>query len=206
MNKILNQGAWFPAVKLLAHICCAPDASYGVRALRERFDVTGFFYNPNIHPVEEFRKRALAALDLQGKDPFPLIMGNGGEAEWEEEVRGLEGEPERGRRCETCVRFRLRETARKAAELGIPAFGTVLTVSPKKDASMINRVGMEEGRVSGVRFVAADLKKRDGYLQSVRISRDLGIYRQRYCGCRYSLPGTPAAAPGGIIRAEKIVD
>jgi len=181
--------------KVLLHICCAPDASYGVRALGELFDVTGFFYNPNIHPEEEHRKRVQATLDLRDKAPFRLILGEGGEAGWEEEVRGLEGEPERGRRCEACVRFRLRETARKAAELGMPAFGTVLTVSPKKDAEMVNRVGAEVEKETGVRFVAADLKKKDGYLQSVRITRELGIYRQRYCGCRHSLPGGGPAAP-----------
>jgi epoxyqueuosine reductase len=175
--------------KVLVHICCAPDASYGVRALGELFDVTGYFYNPNIHPEEEHRKRAQATLDLQRKAPFRLIIGSGGEAEWEEAARGLEREPERGRRCETCIRFRLLETAGKAVELGIPCFGTVLTVSPKKDAAMVNRIGADVERVSGVRFVAADLKKKDGYLKSVRIARELGIYRQRYCGCRHSIPG-----------------
>jgi len=174
------------ATEVLVHICCAPDASYGVRALRERFDVAGFFYNPNIHPREEFRKRLLSAFDLQEKDPFPLLVGAGGEEAWEEAVRGMEGEPERGPRCEACVRLRLRETARKAVELGMPAFGTVLTVSPKKDAAMVNRVGREEGARSGIRFVEADLKKGDGYLKSVRASKELGLYRQRYCGCRYS--------------------
>ncbi len=175
-----------PDTEALVHVCCAPDAAYGVRALRERFDVTGFFYNPNIHPREEFRKRLLSALDLQEKDPFPLVVGSGGDEAWEKAVRGLEDEPERGRRCEACVRLRLRETARKAVEFGMPAFGTVLTVSPKKDAAMVNRVGREEGDRAGVRFVAADMKKGDGYLKSVRISREMGLYRQRYCGCRYS--------------------
>jgi len=172
--------------ELLVHICCAPDAAYGVRALQDRFDVTGFFYNPNIHPREEFRKRLLATLDLQEKAPFPMLAGNGGEAEWEAAARGMEDEPEGGRRCEACVRLRLRETARKAAELGMPAFGTVLTVSPKKDAAMVNRVGREEGERAGVRFAEADLKKGDGYLTSVRASKEMGLYRQRYCGCRYS--------------------
>jgi len=173
--------------ELLLHLCCAPDATHGVPAFGKRFDVIGFFYNPNIHPREEFRKRLSAALDLQEKRPFPLIVGNGGADVWEEAARGLEGEPERGRRCEACVRLRLRETARKASELGVPAFGTVLTVSPKKDAAMVNRVGREEGERAGVRFVEADLKKENGFLNSVRASRELGIYRQRYCGCRHSL-------------------
>jgi predicted adenine nucleotide alpha hydrolase (AANH) superfamily ATPase len=172
--------------ELLLHICCAPDAAHGVAVLRERYDVTGFFYNPNIHPEEEYRRRLRATLDLLDRSPFPLVVGNGGGPAWEEAARGLEGEPERGRRCEECIRLRLRETARKAAELGMPAFGTVLTVSPRKDASMVNRVGKEEAEQSGVAFVAADLKKGDGYLKSVRASREMGIYRQRYCGCRYS--------------------
>jgi len=158
-----------------------------MRALRKQFDVAGFFYNPNVHPREEFRKRLLAALDLQEKDPYPLLIGTGGEEEWEDAVRGMEGEPERGSRCEACVRLRLRETARKAAELGMPAFGTVLTVSPKKDAAMVNRVGREEGERAGIRFAEADLKKGDGYLKSVRASKEMGLYRQRYCGCRYSM-------------------
>ena len=181
--------------EVLVHICCAPDAAYGVRALRERHDVTGFFYNPNIHPREEIRKRLRATLDLREKDPFPLVVGAGGEEAWEEAALGMEDEPERGRRCEACVRLRLRETARKAAELGMPAFATVLTVSPKKDAAMVNRVGREEGERSGVRFVEADLKKGDGYLKSVRASREMGLYRQSYCGCRYSMRKGPPIRP-----------
>ncbi|MBP2679747.1 MAG: hypothetical protein H6Q82_2812 [Deltaproteobacteria bacterium] len=163
----------------------------------DRFEVTGFFYNPNIDPREEFRKRLRATLDLQERDPFPLVVGAGGEEAWEEATRGMEGEPERGRRCEACVRLRLRETARKAAELGMPAFGTVLTVSPKKDAAMVNHVGCQEGERSGIRFVEADMKKGDGYLKSVRASRELGLYRQSYCGCRYSINGKKN---GGSVR------
>jgi predicted adenine nucleotide alpha hydrolase (AANH) superfamily ATPase len=175
--------------EVLVHVCCAPDASYGIPALRDRFDVVGFFYNPNIHPREEMRKRLRATLDLHERDPFSLVVGAGGEEAWEDASRGMEGEPERGRRCEACVRIRLRETARKAEELGMPAFGTVLTVSPKKDAAMVNRVGREEGERSGIRFVEADLKKGNGYLNSVRASKAMGLYRQNYCGCRYSING-----------------
>ena len=172
--------------EVLVHICCAPDASYGMIALGNRFDVTGFFYNPNIDSREEFRRRLRATLALREKTPFSLVVGAGDEDMWEDAVRGMEGEPERGRRCEACVRLRMRETARKAAELGMPAFGTVLTVSPKKDAAMVNRVGREEGERCGVRFVEADLKKGDGYLKSVRASKEMDLYRQRYCGCRHS--------------------
>ena len=96
--------------EVLVHVCCAPDAAYGLRALRNRFDVTGFFYNPNIDPREEFRKRLIAAFDLQEKESFPLVIGAGGEEAWEDAVRGMEGDPERGRRCEACVRLRDRKS------------------------------------------------------------------------------------------------
>jgi len=181
--------------EVLVHVCCAPDASYGVRALRDRFDVTGFFYNPNIHPREEIRKRLRATLDLREVEPFSLVVGAGGEEAWEDAARGMEGEPERGRRCEACVRLRLRETARKATELGMPAFGTVLTVSPKKDAAMVNQVGREEGDRAGIRFVEADMKKGNGYLRSVQAAREMGLYRQSYCGCRYSMRKGPHIGP-----------
>jgi predicted adenine nucleotide alpha hydrolase (AANH) superfamily ATPase len=172
---------------VLLHICCAPDASYGVPAMQERFRVTGFFFNPNIHPGDEYERRLLATRQLRDFLPFALTVAGGGESEWEEAVRGLEGEPEKGRRCEACIRLRLRRTAETAKTLGVPAFCTVLTVSPKKDAAMVNRVGREEGERAGVLFIEADMKKGDGFRKSVEITKKLGIYRQDYCGCPPSL-------------------
>ncbi|OGP76178.1 MAG: hypothetical protein A2Z13_04445 [Deltaproteobacteria bacterium RBG_16_64_85] len=183
---IKEDGGWVPVMKLLLHICCAPDASYGVPAMQERFHVTGFFFNPNLHPGKEYERRLQATRQLQDFLPFALEVAGGGEKEWEEAVRGFEGEPEKGLRCETCIRMRLRRTAEEAKRLGIPAFCTVLTVSPKKDAAMVNRAGREEGERVGVFFVEADMKKNDGFRKSVEISKKLGIYRQNYCGCRYS--------------------
>jgi predicted adenine nucleotide alpha hydrolase (AANH) superfamily ATPase len=172
---------------VLLHICCAPDASYGVPAMQERYRVTGFFFNPNIQPGEEYDRRLSATLRLTEHSPFHLVGAPGGEEEWEDAVRGLENEPERGRRCEACIRMRLARTAIAAKSLGIPSFSTVLTVSPKKDAAMVNRIGREEGEKAGVSFLEADLKKNDGFRKSVEITKRLGIYRQNYCGCRYSL-------------------
>ncbi len=172
---------------VLLHICCAPDASYGVPAMQERFLVTGFFFNPNIIPGEEYDRRLEATRQVQDFLPFPLEVEEGGEKEWEDAVRGLENEPEKGRRCEACIRMRLRRTAEKAKSLGIPAFCTVLTVSPKKDSAMVNRIGREEGERAGVLFIEADMKKCDGFLKSVEISKKLGIYRQDFCGCPPSL-------------------
>lgn len=173
--------------RVLLHICCAPDAAYGVAAMQEHFRVTGFFFNPNIHPGEEYARRLGATRRLQDALPFDLNVAGGGEPEWEQATRGLEAEPEKGRRCEACIRLRLAATAREASRLGIPAYSTVLTVSPKKDASTVNRLGREEGGKAGVFFVEADMKKGDGFRKSVEVSTRLGIYRQDYCGCRYSL-------------------
>lgn len=171
---------------VLVHICCAPDASYGVPAMQGRFRVTGFFFNPNIQPDEEYERRLQAILRLQDVVPFDLEIAGGGQGEWEEAVLGLEEEPERGPRCEACIRLRLRRTAEEAKCRAIPAYCTVLTVSPQKDAPVVNRIGREEGERAGVLFIEADMKKKDGFRKSVEISKKLGIYRQTYCGCRYS--------------------
>jgi predicted adenine nucleotide alpha hydrolase (AANH) superfamily ATPase len=194
---IREDGGWVPVMKLitpagegesvLLHICCAPDASYGVPAMQERFRVTGFFFNPNIDPGEEYARRLHATRRLQDLLPFALQVAGGGEKEWEGAVRGLEEEPEKGRRCVACIRFRLRRTAQEAKRQGMFAFCTVLTVSPKKDAAMVNRIGREEGERAGVFFIEADMKKKDGFRKSVEISKKLGIYRQDYCGCRHSV-------------------
>lgn len=173
--------------KLLVHICCGPDAAYGLFALAERYRVAGWFFNPNIHPPDEQARRLEAVRRLQDALPFPLEIERDGEEEWEEAVRGLEEEPERGRRCEVCIRLRLRRAAAEAKRRGIPNLSTVLTVSPKKDAGMVNRIGREESDAAGVFFLEADLKKGDGFRKSAEISRRLGLYRQNYCGCRFSL-------------------
>lgn len=172
---------------VLLHICCAPDASYAVPAMQERYRITGFFFNPNIQPGKEYERRLQATRQLQDFLPFALEVAGGGEKEWEGAVRGLEEEPEKGLRCEACIRTRLRRTANEAKEQGIPSFCTALTVSPKKDAAMVNRIGREEGERAGVFFIEADMKKNDGFKKSVEISKKLGIYRQDYCGCRYSV-------------------
>jgi predicted adenine nucleotide alpha hydrolase (AANH) superfamily ATPase len=155
--------------------------------MQERYRITGFFFNPNIQPGEEYARRLQATRQLQDFLPFALEVAGGGEKEWEAAVQGLEEEPEKGRRCEACIRIRLRRTAEEAKRQRIPAFCTVLTVSPKKDAAMVNRIGREEGDRTGVFFLEADMKKNDGFRKSVEISKKLGIYRQNSCGCKYSI-------------------
>jgi epoxyqueuosine reductase len=193
----MERGGGFHAMKLirprpageelLLHICCGPDAAYGVFALAERYRVAGWFFNPNIHPPEEYGRRLEAVRRLRDRLPFPLEVADGGEEEWEEAVRGLAEEPEGGRRCEICIRLRLRGAVAEAKRRGIPNVSTVLTVSPKKNAAMVNRIGREEADGAGLFFLEADLKKGDGFRRSVEISKRIGLYRQNYCGCRFSL-------------------
>ena len=173
---------------VLLHICCAPDASHGVPEMQKRYRVTGFFFNPNIQPGEEYERRLSATRALAVPVPFPLEVDRGGEEEWEDAVRGLEAEPEKGHRCEECIRMRLARTAKVAKSLRYSAFSTVLTVSPKKDAAMVNRIGREEGEKAGVLFLEENMKKNEGFRKSVEASKRLGIYRQNFCGCRFAPP------------------
>ncbi len=172
--------------KLLLHICCAPDATIGIERLSSNWDTQGYFYNPNIHPAQEYDKRLAAMEKLSAATDFPFLTGEYDPGDWMVMVQGLEEEPEKGRRCELCIRERLRRTALEAKERGFDAFAAVLTVSPHKDATMINRLGAEAGREFSVEYLPTDLKKLDGFNRSVQLSREMGIYRQDYCGCEFS--------------------
>lgn len=174
--------------RLLLHVCCAPCSAGSLRRLGELFDVTMYFGNANIHPPEEFYRRLQAALVLAAALDVPLVEAPYAPGGWEEAVRGLEGAPEGGDRCSACIAFRLRETAAHAAEHGFPLFASTLTISPRKNPDLVNRAGMDAARASGVRFLRCDLKKNEGFLESVQVSRELALYRQHYCGCRFSMP------------------
>lgn len=171
---------------LLVHICCAPDAAYGVEVFQRDHAVTGYFHNPNIWPAEEYSLRLAETRKVEARLGFLLLEGLYDPSDWERRVAPWAAEPEKGRRCDVCYALRLDAAARKARELGLPAFATVLTVSPWKKADVINRIGSRLGRRHGLRFLAADLKKDGGFARSVEISRRFGLYRQNYCGCRYS--------------------
>ncbi|MBN2415738.1 epoxyqueuosine reductase QueH [bacterium] len=172
---------------LLLQACCAPCTTHPYRLLSERYRVTVYFYNPNIHPAAEYEKRLRELERFAGRRRFPLITGPYDAGRWFELTRGLEEEPEGGRRCPICYRMRLEETARLAAERGFDLFTTALSVSPHKNAAAINRIGREIAVESGVPFLEADFKKKEGFKISCGISREEGFYRQHYCGCRYSI-------------------
>ena len=179
--------------KLLLHVCCAPCSSYCLEYLTAYFDITVFFYNPNISPKEEYayrlaeQKRFLASKELPR--PVQLIAGDYRPEEFFEAVKGLEQEPEGGLRCEKCFRLRLEESARAAKAHGFDCFTTTLTISPLKNADLLNAIGMEMGERYGVPWLCSDFKKREGYKRSIELSREFDLYRQNYCGCVFSRRG-----------------
>ena len=176
---------------LLLHACCAPCSSYVLAYLTRYFDITLFFYNPNIHPREEYDRR-LAALDrLLSAAPFcrgvELVVGPYDDAAWFEATRGREGDPEGGARCALCFEKRLEAAAKLAAERGADRYCTTLSISPHKNAQLLNELGARLGERYGVPFLPSDFKKREGYKRSTELCAEYGIYRQNYCGCRWSI-------------------
>ena len=173
--------------RLLLQSCCGPCSTYVLSYLKQYFDITLLYYNPNIQPRAEYdlrlenQRKVLAAMP----EVHILECAYDGEA-YNAAVRGLEGEPEGGARCTVCFRLRLEETARMAAEGKFDYFCTTLTVSPHKDAARINTIGRALGEQYGVAWLPSDFKKREGYKQSITLSRELDLYRQDYCGCLYS--------------------
>jgi predicted adenine nucleotide alpha hydrolase (AANH) superfamily ATPase len=163
--------------------------------LSEKWDITLFYYNPNIHPYGEYTKRLgevrrlaaeMPATEIKMPVPAPVLAPEYDHAEFLEAARGLEREPEGGARCIRCYELRLRKTARAARELGFDAFASTLTVGPRKRASDINACGEAAARGYGAAWLAEDFKKRDGYRRSVELSREYGLYRQSYCGCEFA--------------------
>lgn len=176
--------------RLLLHSCCAPCSSRCLEVLSEHFLITDYYYNPNITDEEEYRKRAEELQRLIGAMPFPHEVTYA-EGPFEPEAffraaEGLEEEPEGGRRCCACFRLRLFEAARFAAEAGIPYLTTSLTISPLKDAQLLNTIGEEAAERFGITWLPSDFKKKDGYRRSVALSEEYGLYRQNYCGCIFS--------------------
>lgn len=177
---------------ILAHLCCAPDALYVVGLLKAEYEVIGLFYNPNIHPEEEYRLRLAEARKVAEHLQFRLIEDIYDPETWFRLTEKFKSEPEKGRRCHICFAWRLDRTARKALEAGVPLFTTIMSVSPWKNSAVLNRIGRMTARKYGLKFLEADFKKKDGFNRSVRLSREFGLYRQNYCGCLYSRrPASP---------------
>lgn len=172
---------------ILVHACCASCSSYVLEHLAGTYEVTAYFFNPNIHPGAEHELRLAEMRSVCGDLGIPLVEGGYPAERWWSEVGPFRRLPERSDRCWACYRFRLEETARKAAELGLPLFTTTLSVSPHKSYERIVAIGREAAAKRGVEFLAEDFKKKDGFKISVARSRERGLTRQDYCGCLMSL-------------------
>ena len=177
--------------RLLLHSCCGPCSSYVLECLAAHFRVTVDYYNPNIFPEAEFEKRLAEQRRLLSEMPLPtpveLVADPYDEAEFLDAVKGYEAEPEGGKRCAICYRLRLEHTAKRAAAEGFDFFTTTLTVSPYKHADVLNEIGKELAEEVGVPYLFSDFKKKDGYKRSCTLAAEYGLYRQDYCGCRFSL-------------------
>ena len=172
--------------KLLLHSCCAPCSIYVLQQLMSTWDLTVYFYDPNIHPRSEYNQRRDEMKNYCQKLNIPFIEGPYDTLNWLHQTKGLEYEPEKGKRCDVCFDIRLGGTARFAKQNFYDAFATVLTISPHKNATDINRIGNLLAQNFGIKFLEYDWKKKDGFKISCALSKQENFYRQNYCGCMYS--------------------
>lgn len=176
--------------KLIIHSCCAPCSSYVLEYLSRYFKITVLYYNPNIFPKEEYEYRISEQERLidsmQFVNDVKLIASGYTPEDFYSAVKGNENEPEGGKRCRLCFNVRLRYTAALAKKMNFDYFTTTLSISPLKNAEVLNKLGAEIGKEYGVEYLQSDFKKRNGYKRSVELSKKYGLYRQDYCGCIYS--------------------
>ncbi|MBQ9766411.1 MAG: epoxyqueuosine reductase QueH [Lachnospiraceae bacterium] len=177
--------------KLLLHSCCAPCSSYVLEYLSEYFDITVLYYNPNITYEEEYKyrkeeqKRLISQMP-EGKHKIDFMDCDYEPKEFFDKVKGYEKEPEGGARCKLCFELRLKKTAELAAENGFDWFTTTLSISPLKNAQLLNEIGQVLAREYNVPYLVSDFKKKNGYKRSIELSKEYDLYRQDYCGCIYS--------------------
>lgn len=176
---------------LLLHACCAPCSSHCLEYLSRYFRITVFYYNPNISPKEEYALRIEEIKrfikEFKAENEITLIEGKYEPERFFQVVKGLEQEPEGGKRCEQCFKLRLSEAAKLAKELNADYYTTTLSISPLKNAELLNKIGKEEGDAIGVTHLPSDFKKKGGYARSIELSKEYNLYRQNFCGCIYSL-------------------
>lgn len=177
--------------KLLLHSCCTPCSSYVIEYLSEYFDITVFYYNPNISQESEYRKRVEEQKrfikEFPAENPVNFIEGDYEPQEFFEAVRGYEHCKEGGERCFLCYGLRLSRTAQEAVKRGFDYFTTTLTISPLKNSVKLNSIGLELEKKYGISYLLSDFKKKEGYKRSIELSKEYNLYRQNYCGCVYSV-------------------
>lgn len=174
--------------RLLLHSCCAPCSSYVISYLSDYFDITIYYYNPNIEPLLEYEKRKSEQIrfvqEFKGNNKLEFLDCDYENVEFRKCAENLEEEREGGLRCLNCFRLRLTKTCDKAKDLDYDYFGTTLTVSPHKNSKVINELGLSLNDT--VKFLVSDFKKNDGYKKSIELSKKYDLYRQDYCGCIFS--------------------
>lgn len=172
--------------KLLLHSCCGPCSSSVIERLKDYFDITVLYYNPNIEPLEEYLKRKEEQIRLLNELNIKFMDIDYLNEEYRLKVIGYEKEPENGLRCHICYRLRLEKTAILAKENNFDYFTTTLTVSPYKNSKVINEIGLELQSKYNINYLVSDFKKEDGYKRSIELSKKYNLYRQDYCGCLFS--------------------
>ncbi len=177
----------FAKPSLVLHICCATCAAYVLEELKQRYDVTALYYNPNIYPAEEYQRRFIESRDYCLRHQITFIELMPDQDNWFAVTKGHEHDPERGNRCTICYQMRMEKTAKYAREYDFDWFGTDLSISPHKDAKRLNEIGLALEKFYGVRYLVADFKKHDGFKKAMDLSRKECFYRQNYCGCMYSM-------------------
>lgn len=174
--------------KIVLHACCAICSGYPVSFLQDAgYQVIVYFYNPNIYPDNEYQRRLEAERTLCKHFGCELVEADYCPNEFYEVAIGLENEPERGKRCDKCFELRLKKAAEFAKSRGIENFTTSIVISPHKNFQKLSEIGEKIAQDEGLNFLAIDFKKKDGFLKTNKISRELELYRQNYCGCKFSL-------------------
>lgn len=192
MTEMILRGDYFmeKRPKLLLHVCCAPCSSHVLETLNGEYDITVFFYNPNITEEIEYDKRFKELTRFVTEAPFAtevkVVNGRYEPEVFFEMAKGLEEEPERGSRCYKCYEQRMRETAIYAKGNGYDIFTTSLSISPHKNAAWLNEIGERLSLELGIDYLYSDFKKKNGYARSIQLSKEYNLYRQDYCGCIYS--------------------
>lgn len=174
--------------KLLLHSCCAPCSSYVLEYLTNYFDITVYYYNPNISPEKEYLHRVdeIKRLISEMCPQVQFLEGKYEPERFYEMAKGLESEPERGARCHKCYRLRMEESAKAAKAYGCDYFTTTLSISPQKDSAVLNEIGRSISEEYGVPYLYSDFKKKGGYKRSIELSAEFNLYRQNFCGCVFS--------------------
>lgn len=196
VKKLSEEGC---VPKLLLHSCCAPCSSYVLEYLSNYFEITVFYYNPNIFPESEYTKRIweqqMLIDKLPSKNPVSFMAGRYDRERFYEMAEGMEHIKEGGARCLRCYELRLRETAEIASNAGFDYFTTTLSISPLKNAAKLNEIGLRLAKEYGTAYLPSDFKKKNGYKRSIELSKLYGLYRQDYCGCEFSME-KPEKKPG----------